>query len=67
MTTTAPIDDFDFITHAAEDAGRVQSWLTLASSGTLAWTAQESFLVDQDHGRRRLVSGTLSWQTSASQ
>eukprot|EP00959_Pyramimonas_sp_CCMP1952_P210242 4399502-Pyramimonas_sp.AAC.1 len=65
MATTAPIDDFDFITHAAEDAGRVQSWLTQTSSGALAWTAQESFL--QDHGRKRLVAGTIYWQTSVSQ
>ena len=45
MATTVPFDDFDFMAHAAEDAGRVQSWLTLTSSGNTAWTAQESFLV----------------------
>ena len=45
MPATPPFDDFDPMAHAAEDAGRVQSWLTATTSGSAAWTAQESFLV----------------------
>eukprot|EP00959_Pyramimonas_sp_CCMP1952_P249785 5221913-Pyramimonas_sp.AAC.1 len=31
--------------HAAESAGRTQHWLSFATSGSSAWTAQEPLLV----------------------
>eukprot|EP00959_Pyramimonas_sp_CCMP1952_P210472 4404532-Pyramimonas_sp.AAC.1 len=45
MPSAPPCEDFDPIMHAAADAGRVQNWLRSTSSGTISWTAQESFVV----------------------
>eukprot|EP00959_Pyramimonas_sp_CCMP1952_P186610 3902002-Pyramimonas_sp.AAC.1 len=45
MQDASPFDDFDPMTHAAEDAGRAQNWLAATRADSAAWTAQESFLV----------------------
>ncbi|CAK0817614.1 unnamed protein product, partial [Prorocentrum cordatum] len=51
MTTTAPIDDFDFIAHAAEDAGPWQKetcfWYDILADECFS-VSQEDFLTEAE-------------------